>query len=343
MNKKIYLIFIPIIIMVACAVFIIYNNEQSKIKTFAHSGYILASSNDIDDSENITRYYFNQNETYKEKYNNTVTFNDTEGDSVTTSIINFLHYNDGSISSLTDGVIIDLDKINNNPITYYNIFKGTYVYKNDDKYTIDNSSGTINFSNFIWKISDSKYIIVSKNLKLKLENDENETNDYLEVNFLDGGIVKLLNQKVSYQTISSNAYLELDNGIVLNLNNKYIIQNDEEIASLDQMVINSDDNINIEEKTKTEEEKETNEDKTNEQNNNTNNNSNTQNNINSSTDTNNSININEETEESVEEDVTNEIQYEPKFVVSKFQTSAIGMSATIDISDDNSTINSDNT
>lgn len=346
MNKKIYLIFIPIILMVASAVFIIYNNEKEKIKTFTHSGYILASSNNVDDSQEILKYYFNENEKYKEKYNNKIIFSDTEGDEVTTSLNNFLHYNNGSISSLTDGVIIDLDKINVKPITYYNIFKDTMLNKNGDKYIIESSKNNISFNNYIWKIDENKYIIVSKNLKLIFDKEENETNDYLEINFLDGGIVKLLNQKVSYQTVVNNSYIILENGIKLNLNNRYLSQNDEEVASLDQMVVNSDDNINIKPKTEKKESKdnEQTDDNSNNQNqngNNTNNNSTIQNNADNNSVTNNNLSTDENSEENNEEGVTNEIQYEPKFIVSKFKTSAISMLAEITISDDNNTINSD--
>ena len=255
MNKKIYLIFVPVIILVVFAIFIIYNNQKEKLKTFEHSGYILASSNDINDSDQILRYYFDEDENYKEKYNKTVSFNDTEGDKVTTSVVNFLHFNNQAISALSDGVILDLNKIDVKPITYYNIFKNTILYKNNDSYTIQNGKNNIRFDDFIWKISENKYIVVSKNIKLTLNNEENTANDYLEINFLDGGIVKLLNQSVSFQTVSSNAYLETSNGVVLNLNNRYLSKNNEdEIISLDQMVINSDDNIDVKPKTEKEDE-----------------------------------------------------------------------------------------
>ncbi len=34
---------------------------------------------------------------------------------------NFVHYNSGNIEALQDSVLLDLSKINDNPIVYYNV------------------------------------------------------------------------------------------------------------------------------------------------------------------------------------------------------------------------------
>lgn len=75
---------------------------------------------------------------------------------------------------------------------------------------------------------------------------------YIELNFVDKNVVQLVNQQGTYQTIASEAYVELANGVRLNLADKSIVDGEEEKLTLAQMVIDSDDNIEIIEKTEEE-------------------------------------------------------------------------------------------
>ena len=48
-------------------------------------------------------------------------FYDTEGTKVTIDNNNFIHYTSGNIVALQDSVLLDLSKINDNPIIYYDV------------------------------------------------------------------------------------------------------------------------------------------------------------------------------------------------------------------------------
>ena len=63
---------------------------------------------------------------------------------------------------------------------------------------------------------------------------------YVEFEYSDNEIVNIYNQEFSYQTISSNSYIELDNGIKINLGTKIVSQNEDNKMSLEDMVINLD-------------------------------------------------------------------------------------------------------
>lgn len=237
--KKYIVFFISIGILLGT--FLVYNvvhiTENKKI-AFSESGYILNGTDD--------RYYFAQNEKYTTSYNDKIMFNDTEGDKVSVNNDKFIHYNSGNIEALQDGVLLDLEKINENPIVYYNIKANKEVKKTSNRYTVKNLDSDLQFEQAIWKISSNKYIILSNYLKITLNNGtEKEAEGYVEVEYSDNEIVSIYNQDFNSKTISSNSYVELQNGIKVNLGTKIVSQNDVNKMSLEDMVINSNDNVTL--------------------------------------------------------------------------------------------------
>lgn len=253
---------------------IIYNifQIQSKnTKFFNESGYVLQSKSEQKVQE-VERYYFSANESYQNKYNQKVLFEDTNGEKIVIDKNNFLHYTNGSISALTKGVIMDLAQIESDPILYYTIQENMTLRKNGDKYSIKHLNEQLEFTNFIWKIEDKKYLICGSPVTIHFPNGETkEINGYIELEYSDNEVVKIYNQEVTYQTVSSNLYLTLPDGIKINISNKIVSKNHENKMSLENMIINADDNVEIvdleEEKYKEKtEENEVEENKTEEQN-----------------------------------------------------------------------------
>ena len=237
--KRYILFFISIGLIVGIVfVYSTINVEESKKVIFTESGYILNGASD--------KYYFNQEETYTTTYNKQISFLDTQGAKVTLGEDNFVHYSSGNILALQDGVLLDLSKLSENPIIYYNISGNKEIKKMSYRYIVKNLNTDIQFEQAIWKISANKYIILGNNFKINLNNGTEEyIDDYIEIEYSDNEVVTIYNQKVNYQTISSNSYIELRDFIKLNLGEKIVSQNDENKMSLEDMVINSDDNVTI--------------------------------------------------------------------------------------------------
>jgi hypothetical protein len=237
--KRYILFFISIgLIIVTVFTFSIVNVEKSKQLTFSEAGYILQDTSE--------RYYFLEEDKYTISYNEQIVFNDTEGMKVTVNSDKFLHYTSGNIEALQDGVLLDLSQINNNPIIYYNISANKEIKKISNRYTVKNLNDDLSFEQAIWKISATKYIILSDHINLILNNGTTkEIDGYIEIEYSDNEIVSIYNQEISYQTISSNSYVELDNDIKINLGTKIVSENDENKMSLEDMVINSDDNVTL--------------------------------------------------------------------------------------------------
>lgn len=341
---------------------LIYNTikiKEKETKDFYSSGYILQSNAEIQNSQSVSRYYFTENTTYKEKYNEKVIFKDTEGETVKVNFDNFIHYSNGSISSLKNGVILNLNQIEEDPITYYNIRKGSVLVKKQDKYTIKNLDKEISFEKLIWKISSQKYIVLANPLTLVFdEGTKKVINGYVEIEYLDNEIVKIYNQEAIYQTISSDVYIEIGD-IKVNLSTQIITKANENKMSLESMVIDSDDNVTIvdlsqEEKENNQEDK--NEENTNQNNNQTNiNNNQTNTNVGTNTETNTNTNQNtniiidednntgENIDITEDEEETNEenIIQPPTMKIDKLEVNSIRVDATISISDENNLLTGD--
>ena len=237
--KKYILFFISIVAILAiCFAHNTINVEESKKILFKDSGYILSGDK--------TRYYFNKDETYTKSYDDKIIFSDTEGAKITIGNDNFLHYVNGNIVALQDSVLLDLNKINNDPIIYYNVSANKEIKKASTKYVVRNLDKDISFEQGIWKISPNKYIILGDAFKVVLNSGvQKDVKKYVEIEYFDNEIVSIYNQEINYQTISSNSYVILDKGIKLNLGTKIVSVDDENKMALEDMVINSDDNVTL--------------------------------------------------------------------------------------------------
>lgn len=251
MKKYIFFIVGIGIILAGLLIYNVYNVQKENTKTFEDPGYILQSASS--QSQKIDKYYFNADEEYKIKNNQKVIFKDTSGDEVTTGKDNFIHYNNGSISSLKKGVLINLANIDQDPITYYSISANQVVNKQGDNYWINHLNGKLQFTNLIWKISDNKYLIAGNGMTVTFnDGTTKEINGYLELEYLDNQVIKIYNQEIIYQTISSNVNIKLPDNIEINLQSKAVSKNGETRMNLANMVIDSDDNIEIQEQSEEE-------------------------------------------------------------------------------------------
>lgn len=196
--------------------------------------------------QEVERYYFNANENYKKQYNQKVVFKDTSGESISVEEDNFLHYTNGSIGILTKGVILNLEKLNEDPIPYYTVTANRVLKKNGNVFTIKNLNHELEFKNFIWKISENRYLICGSPMTINFQNGETkEISGFIEVEYSDNEVVKLYNQELTYQTVSSSLFITLPDDIKINLANKIVSKKNENKMSLENMIIDSNDNVEI--------------------------------------------------------------------------------------------------
>ena len=245
MKKYIIVMVLIALIIISVLGFNIMQIERKNTKVFSESGYILQSKTGAKVQE-VERYYFNANENYKKQYNQKVVFKDTSGENISVEEDNFLHYTNGSIGTLTKSVILNLEKLNEDPIPYYTVTANRVLKKNGNIFTIKNLNQELEFRNFIWKISENKYLICGSPMTINFQNGETkEISGYIEVEYSDNEVVKLYNQELTYQTVSSNLFITLPDDIKINLSNKIVSQNNDNKMSLENMIIDSNANVEI--------------------------------------------------------------------------------------------------
>ena len=320
---------------------------NARTKTFTESGFILQSS-EAGQEQKVERYYFGANEAYEARYSDRVSFNDVNGDRVITSNNNFIHYTNGSISALKSGVILDLNQIENDPITYYSIAKERKVKKVGDQYIVYNLDKELQFDSFMWKISDTKYLVASKAIKLVFaDGTEKLIDGFVEIEYVDNEVIKIYNQEVTYRTVSSEVHLELPNDIKLSLADRIVSKSNEPKMSLYNMVIDLNDNVPIVDLAIKEEnkEEENSEENTTTGGTNTGNGSNNGGSSNSSQNNNNSNNTSGAVSNPNGETILNDVPAVkmPIFRIVSFDVTSLGFDTEIKITDEDNLLSQDTT
>ena len=217
-------------------------------KEFISDGYILDPSDEEYVTDNVdTQYYFSAGAKYKEKYGSQIVFKSSTGDNQTIDSQHFIHYNDGSLGAFTKGVLMDVSEINDSNYGYYSLTQNTVLIKNGNSYEMTSRGEAMNITEFIWKISDTDYMLVSPNITLNIGGNDVNFSDYVQLTYVDNGIVRLTHQSGTYQTVAADSKLATQNGIELNLVGKEFIVDGEPVFSLDDMAIDDDSYIDVDE------------------------------------------------------------------------------------------------
>lgn len=246
MKQKInvLIIFIAAIFMLSLSFIYAINNREGNKNYFYDNGYIISNYYEKG-SGNVSKIYFDKDAYYKNTSDNEYTFTNSEGKKVNVSEESFVHYKDGSIMSLKKGVAIDLNKIDSKLISYYNIFEGSILSKKEDTYEINNLNEKIYFSKLMYKISNNKYLITAPNIVVSFSEDQTvNMNNYIEIEYVSERVIRIYNDTANYQTISSELFIFIDD-IKIDLEYKTISKNNVEYLTMADMVINSNDNIEV--------------------------------------------------------------------------------------------------
>ena len=248
MKSKIAIIAVLFLTIIGVMFYAAIEKNKKNVHVLKESGYIINSQKLTSNKDNNNQIsYFNSETKYSKSYDENIVFADTDGKSTRVPISSFIHYEDGSIGVLKKAVVVNIDDILNNDLKYYNIFQNNLIERKESSYVLENINKIINFKRFIVKTADNKYLIMSEGMKIRLDGGReiDVEDNYAELSIIDEEVVRLDNRKVNIQTIGKDSSLIIGEGIVLKLDNHYILKDNEPLFTLDQMIINSQDNINI--------------------------------------------------------------------------------------------------
>ena len=229
---------IVVLILLTLGAFYLFDDEDD---VFVKSGYVL---NPL--SSTSEKYFFDENVGYRENLSSMIEFEDVDENTVSVLKDSFVHYLDESMSLLKNGAILDLDSLNGNKVvSFYNITNKSMIEKKDGGYVIDSANGKIELKNFISRISDNKYIVVG-DLSLKMTgNATSIKGGYFEVVYVEEGIVNIENKDVKYQVAADNTFIYVGSDKIIDLGNKKITVDEEDVMSITAITIDGDENIEI--------------------------------------------------------------------------------------------------
>lgn len=247
-------IIITCIAVIAVAVsFLIFavHSSVNKKTAFPENGYILASAVpaagiSAPSSDGDRPVYFSKGAAFTVCSSGKIEFSDEKSNKVMLNGESFAHYNNGDIGVLSDSVLLNLSDVGKNVVSYYALSSGSAIQMQGDNYVLNNGISSIKLDSFILKVSSSKYLIVSKNINVTFSTGNvQKYKNYIELSYLDGGLIRISTQDGVRQSASSYCMANLDNNIDINLSNKILRKNGTPKLSLEQMVIHSNDNINV--------------------------------------------------------------------------------------------------
>lgn len=210
MLKRIFAIVISVCILVLAAFigFAIWH-DSSEQPEFRTDGYVLQS-----DGMESKQLAFAAATPYRGSGDGTVRFDSISGEQVAVQRESFVHYGDGSVMALSDGILLDFNDLSENFINNYFISEGLTIRFAGEEYTAETTAGTITFGDHLWKLSDQKYLIQSPTLTVYYsDEDQREVNDYVQIHITDDGIAQIQTSENTWMTISEECYVETASGV----------------------------------------------------------------------------------------------------------------------------------
>lgn len=243
-NKGIILVVIMSMILIGgTSAFSVRNKATSKI-TLERGGFILDGTENKADG--YCKYYFEEDTTFEYRYPDSIVFHDTENQTAIADTTSFIHYSDGSIASFSQGVITDLNNISGSVLNYFRLSCDNIMELSGNSYMLDYQDTSNYFSDFLWKIADNKYLIASKEIKIQFSNQDTRVYaNYVELQYYNEGILLILSDEGAYRSVSSDCIATLSNGVQLDLAKRIILSEESVCLSMEQLVLDTDDSIDV--------------------------------------------------------------------------------------------------
>lgn len=250
MNKKskIGLIVLAVIavILTAGGVTAAMLHASGQKGVFAADGYVLGISQESEQAS-VYPQSFASGTVLTKKFPSSYAYQDVEGDKVSVSEESFIHYSDGSLSALKNGIVVDASAVNDSVTEFYSLDERMVMAKESKGWSIDNNSKTLDFEELLWMLTKEKLMAASSEMTVYLSNGEShKVSGALEITYLDEGIVQLATDTEVWQTLTSNTKIHFASGTVLDLG-EGMVYNDAQVAcfSLKEMAADMNSAVNV--------------------------------------------------------------------------------------------------
>ncbi len=114
-------------------------------------------------------------------------------------------------------------------------------------YQLSSGESAVSFTDCIWKLDADKYLLRSDNIQMSFAADDvRDAGEFVEVTYIDNGVIQLQTADNLWQTISENCEAILSSGERVNLSRKNVTDAAGNVLiDFAKIVVGSDDNIEI--------------------------------------------------------------------------------------------------
>ena len=239
MNKRLGLLIVALGIIsgIAFTGFSVWHSSRMT-PVFDTAGYILCG--DADEGKWLS---FRSGAEYTSTLSGSILFSSPDTGRTTVSKESFAYFDDNSMMALSDGILLDFKDLSDNFINNYYLNAGLRISNAGSTYVAETSTGTMEFGEYLWKLSNQKFVVVSPTLKVHMSDDDvREVNDYVQVTVTNDKVVHLLTPENLWMTISEDCYIETEGGVQIYPVTQ-LIDNGNYKMSLAKLSVNMDDAI----------------------------------------------------------------------------------------------------
>ena len=239
MNKRLGLLIVALGIIsgITFTGFSVWHSSRMT-PVFDTAGYILCG--DADEGKWLS---FRSGAEYTSTLSGSILFSSPDTGRATVSKESFAYFDDNSMMALSDGILLDFKDLSDNFINNYYLNAGLRISNAGSTYVAETSTGTMEFGEYLWKLSNQKFVVVSPALKVHMSDDDvREVNDYVQVTVTNDKVVHLLTPENLWMTISEDCYIETEGGVQIYPVTQ-LIDNGNYKMSLAKLSVNMDDAI----------------------------------------------------------------------------------------------------
>ena len=219
-----------------------WQRNRAGASTFPAGGYVHIA----DPEQDAKQIAFQGGTAWRRGLADTVSFDDSQGNRQKISTQSFVHYDDRALAALSRGVVVDLNDLDTAQMTnHYALAPAVTMENAGSGYAIRGGSADLAMSDFLWKVSEDKYMLVSSSIECRFSEEDTRTvEDYVEITYIDEGVIQLQSKENVWQTVSDSCQAVLNNGEVVDLSLRNV-QNGagDVLMDFSKMVVDADSNV----------------------------------------------------------------------------------------------------
>ena len=191
-------------------------------KDFPADGYILEVESG-ESGQSVVGITFSMGTKYRGKFPSSYVLKDVRGEKSVVRADSYIHYGDGSLSALSDGMTVNMQEAGSGFLEFYKVKQGMVMTKAEEGWEIDNNGNMMEFPEMLWQLSEDKVMAASDGMTISLSGREAEKiSGYVEVTWPDKDVVQVANQDTVYQTVAAGGRILFGSGAVLDLQERTV-------------------------------------------------------------------------------------------------------------------------